>query len=59
LRQPLHALGLFVAQLRMPLKSKERAKMVERIDAAVGEMDDPKNRSSPLSALRAAMNFNH
>ena len=35
LRQPLHALGLFVAQLRTPLKSGERAKTIERIDAAV------------------------
>src|SRR5262249_62010294 len=38
LRQPLHALGLLVAQLRTPLKSEEDVKTVERVDAAVGRM---------------------
>ena len=35
LRQPLHALGLFIAHLRTPLKPREREKTVERVDAAV------------------------
>jgi len=55
LRQPLHALGLFVAQLRMPLKSKERAKMVERIDAAVGEMDEMFDSLLDVSKLDAGV----
>jgi len=40
LRQPLHALGLFVGQLRSPLDSIERDRIVERIDTAVVEMNE-------------------
>src|SRR5262249_12933090 len=36
LRQPLHALGLWVAQLRNPLEPAERRRLIERIAAAVG-----------------------
>jgi len=40
LRQPLHALGLFVAQLHSPLDSIDRDRIVERIDTAVVEMNE-------------------
>jgi signal transduction histidine kinase len=40
LRQPLHALGLFVGQLRSPLDSIDRDRIVERIDTAVVEMNE-------------------
>jgi signal transduction histidine kinase len=40
LRQPLHALGLFVAQLRSPPDSVDRDRIVERIDTAVEEMNE-------------------
>ncbi|WFU37237.1 hypothetical protein QA635_08790 [Bradyrhizobium brasilense] len=45
LRQPLHALGLFVAQLRTPLKSDEMTKTIERVDATRKEMDEMSIRS--------------
>src|SRR5262245_62496013 len=38
LRQPLHALNLFVAQLRDESNPAERGRLVSRIDAAVGSM---------------------
>src|SRR5207245_9411266 len=40
LRQPLHALGLFIAQLRMPLRSGERTRTIELADATRKEMDE-------------------
>ena len=40
LRQPLHALNLFVAQLRSETKPAERDRLVARIDAAVGSMNE-------------------
>lgn len=40
LRQPLHALGLFVAQLRTATTAAERQRLVEHIDAAVAMMKD-------------------
>jgi signal transduction histidine kinase/integral membrane sensor domain MASE1/CheY-like chemotaxis protein len=55
LRQPLHALGLFVAQLRTPLKPGERAKTVERVDAAVGEMTEMFNSLLDISRLDAGV----
>jgi signal transduction histidine kinase len=55
LRQPLHALGLFVAQLRMPLKSRERAKTVERVDATVCEMTEMFNSLLDISKLDAGV----
>ena len=51
LRQPLHALGLFVAQLRTPLKSGERAKTIERVEAAVREMNEMFNSLLDISKL--------
>jgi signal transduction histidine kinase/CheY-like chemotaxis protein len=40
LRQPLHALGLFVAQLRAPATAAERQRIVERIDTAIAMMNE-------------------
>jgi signal transduction histidine kinase/CheY-like chemotaxis protein len=40
LRQPLHALGLFVAQLRTATTAAERQRVVERIDTAVAMMNE-------------------
>src|SRR5262249_26377310 len=53
LRHPLHALGLFVAQLRIPLKSSERTKMIERAYAAVREMTEMFNSLLDISKLDA------
>lgn len=55
LRQPLHALGLFVAQLRTPLKSGERTKMIEQIDATRKEMDEMFNSLLDISRLDAGI----
>jgi signal transduction histidine kinase/CheY-like chemotaxis protein/HAMP domain-containing protein len=55
LRQPLHALGLFVAQLRTPLKPGERAKTVGRVDAAVSEMTEMFNSLLDISKLDAGV----
>ena len=40
LRQPLHALNLFVAQLQTEKKPAERRRLVSRIDAAVASMNE-------------------
>lgn len=40
LRQPLHALGLFVAQLRAHAVPVEHARIIDRIDAAVTAMNE-------------------
>jgi signal transduction histidine kinase/CheY-like chemotaxis protein len=40
LRQPLHALNLFVAQLQGEADPAERSRLVGRIDAAVGSMNE-------------------
>jgi signal transduction histidine kinase len=40
LRQPLHALNLFVAQLQTEKKAAERNRLVTRIDAAVASMNE-------------------
>ena len=55
LRQPLHALGLFVAQLRTPLKSGERAKTIERVDAAVTEINELFDALLDISKLDAGV----
>jgi signal transduction histidine kinase/CheY-like chemotaxis protein len=55
LRQPLHALGLFVAQLRTPLESGERTKMIERVDATRKEMDEMFNSLLDMSRLDAGI----
>jgi len=55
LRQPLHALGLFVAQLRTPLKSGERTKTIELVDATRKEMDEMFNSLLDISRLDAGI----
>jgi signal transduction histidine kinase/CheY-like chemotaxis protein len=55
LRQPLHALGLWVAQLRNPLTPGERTWLIERIAAAVGEMNDLFNGLLDVSKLDAGI----
>lgn len=55
LRQPLHALGLFVAQLRAPLNARERTKTIERVDAARKELDEMFNSLLDISRLDAGM----
>ena len=55
LRQPLHALGLFVAQLRTPHEPGERPKTVERVDAAVREMTEMFNSLLDISKLDAGV----
>jgi signal transduction histidine kinase/CheY-like chemotaxis protein len=40
LRQPLHALNLFVAQLKSEADPVERSRLVGRIDAAVGSINE-------------------
>jgi CheY-like chemotaxis protein len=55
LRQPLHALGLWVAQLRNPLEPAERRRLIERITAAVGEMNDLFNGLLDVSKLDAGI----
>src|SRR5258705_981421 len=55
LRQPLHALGLFVAQLRTPLRSGERTRTIELVDATRKEMDEMLNSLLDMSRLDAGI----
>jgi signal transduction histidine kinase/integral membrane sensor domain MASE1/CheY-like chemotaxis protein len=55
LRQPLHALGLFVAQLRTPLKPGERRKMIGQLDTAVKQMSEMFNSLLDISRLDAGV----
>jgi signal transduction histidine kinase len=48
-------LDLLVAQLRTRLKSGERTKIVERVDAAVGEMTEMFNSLLDISKLDAGV----
>jgi signal transduction histidine kinase/CheY-like chemotaxis protein len=53
LRQPLHALTLFVAQLRDQMEAAERGRLVDRIDAAVAAMNELFNALLDVSKLDA------
>jgi len=53
LRQPLHALGLLVAQLRDSGAAHERRRLTERIGAAVAEMNELFNALLDVSRLDA------
>ncbi|RXT45827.1 MASE1 domain-containing protein [Bradyrhizobium betae] len=55
LRQPLHALGLFIAQLRTPLRSGERIRTIELVDATRKEMDEMLNSLLDMSRLDAGI----
>ncbi|MEH2624307.1 signal transduction histidine kinase/CheY-like chemotaxis protein [Bradyrhizobium sp. AZCC 1719] len=55
LRQPLHALGLFIAQLRTPLRSGERTRTIELVDATRKEMDEMFNSLLDMSRLDAGI----
>jgi signal transduction histidine kinase/CheY-like chemotaxis protein len=55
LRQPLHALGLFVAQLRGRVKAAERNRIVERIDASVAAMNELFNELLDIAKLDAGV----
>lgn len=51
LRQPLHALGLFVGQLHGRMRADERRRVVERIEAALSAMNDLFNALLDISKL--------
>lgn len=53
LRQPLHALGLFVGQLRGRLRVKERERIIDRIEAAVAAMSELFHALLDISKLDA------
>jgi signal transduction histidine kinase/DNA-binding NarL/FixJ family response regulator len=55
LRQPLHALNLFVAQLRRETDQAEQARLVERIDASVAAMNELFNALLDISKLDAGV----
>jgi signal transduction histidine kinase len=55
LRQPLHALNLFVGQLRDEPDPMERSRLVGRIDAAVGAMNELFNALLDMSKFDAGM----
>jgi signal transduction histidine kinase/CheY-like chemotaxis protein len=40
LRQPLHAIGLYIAQLQSTSSAAERQRVIERIDVAIANMND-------------------
>jgi signal transduction histidine kinase len=53
LRQPLHALGLFVAQLRGETDALERTRLIGRIDAALAAMNELFSELLDISRLDA------
>ena len=53
LRQPLHAVGLFVAQLHGRLRMNERRQVVGRIEAALSSMNELFNSLLDISKLDA------
>ncbi|HEY7301103.1 MAG TPA: ATP-binding protein [Xanthobacteraceae bacterium] len=55
LRQPLHAMGLFVAQLRSRMGAEERRRLVDHIEAAVSAMNELFNALLDISKLDAGV----
>jgi signal transduction histidine kinase len=55
LRQPLHALGLFVAQLQAQSDLSEHPRIIRRIDAAVAAMNELFNALLDISKLDAGI----
>jgi signal transduction histidine kinase/CheY-like chemotaxis protein len=55
LSQPLHALGLFIAQLRSGMASSEREQVIARMDAALAAMNELFNALLDVSKLDTGM----
>jgi signal transduction histidine kinase/CheY-like chemotaxis protein len=55
LRQPLHALGLFVAQLYGRMRASERRRILARVDAALFSMNELFNALLDISKLDAGV----
>jgi signal transduction histidine kinase len=55
LRQPLHALNLFVAQLRANSDAEERDRLVGRVEAAIGSMNELLEGLLDISKLEAGI----
>jgi signal transduction histidine kinase len=55
LRQPLHALNLFVTQLRTETDQAEKSRVIARIDAAVASMNELFNELLDMSRLDAGV----
>lgn len=55
LRQPLHALGLFIAQLRGRAKAEEKKLLMVRIEAALSAMNELFNELLDVSKLDAGV----
>jgi CheY-like chemotaxis protein/anti-sigma regulatory factor (Ser/Thr protein kinase) len=55
LRQPLHALNLFVTQLRSEKDPAEKGRVIARIDAAVADMNELFNELLDMSRLDAGV----
>jgi signal transduction histidine kinase/CheY-like chemotaxis protein len=55
LRQPLHALGLFIAQLHGRLRADERKRVLGRVDAALSAMNELFNALLDVSKLDAGV----
>jgi signal transduction histidine kinase/DNA-binding NarL/FixJ family response regulator len=55
LRQPLHALNLFVAQLRTEMNQAEKSRVIALIDAAVAAMNELFNELLDMSRLDAGV----
>jgi signal transduction histidine kinase/CheY-like chemotaxis protein len=55
LRQPLHALNLFIAQLRTEKDQVEKGRVIARIDAAVASMNELFNALLDISRLDAGV----
>jgi signal transduction histidine kinase len=53
LRQPLHALGLFIAQLRGRTKADDRRRIIAGVEAALGGMNELFNAILDISKLDA------
>jgi signal transduction histidine kinase/HAMP domain-containing protein/FixJ family two-component response regulator len=59
LRQPLHALNLFVAQLRTEASPEERSRLAARIDAAVASMNELFSALLDMTKLDAGILESH
>ena len=53
LRQPLHALGLFIGQMHGRMRASQRVRLLTRITAALGAMNELFNAVLDISKLDA------